>query len=937
MNTRKRWLALGCLSLLLTSVQVYAGGPLVLRSPGVPFLWPNGGRMIPFNPDQGGLGPMTNAEAVAQSTAAFKAWADIPSATATHVNAGTLSIDVDETNFEPFLNPAAPDGLSAIVYDEDGAIFDLLFGPDSGVLGFAGPEWIDETTGAIIEGVSFMNGGSLVGPGAFPIAEFLSVQVHEYGHYQNLAHTVVNGQIIAGPDTRGPSPFNTFPPPPTFQNRIETMYPFLFINGGQATPHADDIAIFSSLYPEPTFAATTGTITGRILGPNSTTPLTGVNVIARNIVNPYDDAVSAISSDFTDNFSPGSPFVGVYTLRGLTPGASYAIYVDAIIPGLGGFSTPPRALPGPEEFYNGPLESSNAATDMPNVFTPVPAVAAVTIPDIDIIFNATPPGPIPAGDETSTELFMKFQFKFCGETYDSVFVNSNGNLTFGSPSQSGFESPNPFLTGPPRIAGLWDDLNPAAGGSVSYSETPRSITISFANVPEFVASGANTFTFTLFAPARGGYHDHGRREESSRFTIAYGDMTATDGLAGYSCGGRFTSGFEQERDLSRLAWRTIDGEDEVAIFETFTAADNDLDNRTLRFLGPEDFRDPFEPNDSATGRRPPSGSGRDDCDCDRDRHWDRDCNDHGRHGHSSKDLVTLPFSTVNRFSAIEPFGEDVDFFRFRARAGEILAIETVPGRQSMDTYIGLFDSAGNLLIADDDSGAGVLSRLLVRVPATGTYAVGVTTFGDGTFTGAGSDFGRYVLNISSYTGTLIAPGDDGSAEVPLGFSFPFQGTSWSSVFVNGNGNLTFGEGNDDFSESVADLLSGPPRIAPMWDDLFSPAGLVIAEPGHKSMTIHFVSVPEFLTQGTNYFSVRLDDKGSVTLDYMPTNRSDALVGLSQGGGAADPGPTDLSEARSPSPVGTTYELFLGSFATWNGVDLSFSSVEFKKKKSGHGH
>ena len=32
------------------------------------------------------------------------------------------------------------------------------------------------------------------------------------------------------------------------------MYPFLFVNGGQATPHADDIAFFSFLYPEPIFA-----------------------------------------------------------------------------------------------------------------------------------------------------------------------------------------------------------------------------------------------------------------------------------------------------------------------------------------------------------------------------------------------------------------------------------------------------------------------------------------------------------------------------------------------------------------------------------------------------------------------------------------------------------------------------------------------------------
>ena len=289
--------------------------------------------MIPFNPDLGGLGPLTNAQAVAQSTAAFKVWADVASATATHINRGALPVDVDETNFLPYLFPAAPDGLSAIVYDEDGAIFDLLFGVGSGVLGFAGPEWLDTTTGAIVEGVAFMNGGSLLGAGAFPVAEFLSVQVHEYGHYQNLAHTTVNGQIIVGPDSTGPSPFDTFPLPPSFIGRIETMYPFLFINGGQASPHADDIAIFSRLYPEPTFATTTGSITGKIVAPNNTTLLTGVNVIARNIANPYDDAVSAISSDFAVNYAPGSPFVGVYSLRGLTPNASYAVYVDEILIG----------------------------------------------------------------------------------------------------------------------------------------------------------------------------------------------------------------------------------------------------------------------------------------------------------------------------------------------------------------------------------------------------------------------------------------------------------------------------------------------------------------------------------------------------------------------------------------------------------------------------
>ena len=374
MHKRHPVLAVGALiAFMLTSVQVDAGGPLALLAPGVPFLWPNGGRMIPFNPDLGGLGPLTNAQAVAQSTAAFTVWADVASATATHINRGSLPVDVDETNFVPYFIPAAPDGLSAIVYDEDGAIFDLLFGPGSGFLGFAGPEWLDGATGEIVEGRAFMNGGSLLGMDAFPVAEFLSVQVHEFGHYQNLAHTVVNGQAAGFGDHTGPTPFNTFPRPATFAQRIETMYPFIFINGGQATPHADDIAIFSSLYPAAGFATSTASITGRILAPNNRTRLTGVNVIARNVANPYDDAVSAISSDFATDYSPSAPFVGRYTLRGLTPGASYAVYVDEIL--AGGFSTPPRVLPGPEEFYNGADESNDAATDDPSVFTPVSAGA----------------------------------------------------------------------------------------------------------------------------------------------------------------------------------------------------------------------------------------------------------------------------------------------------------------------------------------------------------------------------------------------------------------------------------------------------------------------------------------------------------------------------------------------------------------------------------
>ena len=50
-----------------------------------------------------------------------------------------------------------------------------------------------------------------------------------------------------------------------------------------------------------------------------------------------------------------------------------------------------QSLPGPEEFYNGPTESNDPVTDPPgNLFTPVVALAGITTPDIDIIFNSVP-------------------------------------------------------------------------------------------------------------------------------------------------------------------------------------------------------------------------------------------------------------------------------------------------------------------------------------------------------------------------------------------------------------------------------------------------------------------------------------------------------------------------------------------------------------------
>lgn len=878
MKTMLRLFAALSLALVTLAAPAFAGGPLANCLQGQPYLWPNGGTNIPYNPDQGDLGPLNNAAAVALVGSAFGAWGAIPTASTTYVNAGPLPEDVTIDNFIPYFAPAAPDGLSAIVFDDTGEIFDLLFGPGSGILGFAGPEWGDTTNCTITEGVSFLNG-----PAFGDAAEALDVIVHEFGHYQNLAHTVVNGQILIG-DTSGPTPNDTFPVPP-LAGLVETMYPFYFgVAAGTSTPHKDDIAMLSTLYPEPGFFASTAVITGNILAPNGSTRLTGVNVIARNVADPFNDAVSSISSDLAVSYVDGQPFVGLYTLRGLTPGASYAIFVDEIL--AGGFSTPPLfPLPGPEEFYNGASESNNGSTDVPTAFTTVAVAAGATQGNVNIIFNTPGAGdPLPVGDDGSVQLFLPFPFKICNQTFDSVFVNANGNLTFGAPSSDFSESIVEFLAGPPRIAGFWDDLNNDAGGTVFFNQTSNTFTVTYQDVPEYIATGANTFSIVLH---KSSYH----------VEVDYGNLTAADGLAGVSCGGAVTSGFERASDLTKNNGRKSLSDD-PAVFELFGVENPvDLSNREVKYNAKATYNDKFESNNTIN----------------RAKH------------------ISLPFDSAEtkRFTKIEPDGNDVDYFKFEVDAGEILAIETVRG--NIDTIIGVFDEdTGELLAADDDGGDGLLSRLLLQANEDLDLAIAVSTFPDVDFTGAGEGSGRYVLVVHKYEGTVIAAGDDTSTQVNFnGFTFPFQGTNWSSVFVNSNGNFTFGAGDTDFSETVPEFLAGAPRIAPRWDDLNAAGGIIIAEEDDDDdkLTIHFVSVPEFGTSSPNYFSVEFDEDGDTEIEYFATSRTDGITGITQGGGAADPGEEDLSEDDDHSATGTTYELF--SAADVFSFDLFFSDLEFE--------
>jgi hypothetical protein len=179
-------------------------------------------------------------------------------------------------------------------------------------------------------------------------------------------------------------------------------------------------------------------------------------------------------------------------------------------------------------------------------------------------------------------------------------------------------------------------------------------------------------------------------------------------------------------------------------------------------------------------------------------------------------------------------------------------------------------------------------------------------------------------------GPCVVRGDDTFSFVPFppGFSVPFMGIErQDGVFVGSNGYLTFTAGDRTFTESVARFLSGVPRIAGLWDDLFpgvDGVSCVHANPLSDRFIVTWNRVPEFVNVGMNTFQIVLFADGRIQMGYAGLNARDGLVGISPGGGAA--GVT--IDYTTQTPFSTTepvaiYELFPSGFDL-DGAFLVFS-------------
>src|SRR5262249_6563516 len=137
-GTRLR-LLLGTALALATAAAGRAGGPLAVDVAGHPVGWATG-TPLPYVVALGPLGQLDDTSAVALLDAQFGAWGAVPTASIRYQKAGELTVDVNVTNYGPYLGPygggTSPRGQNVVVFDADGSIFEDLFGRGTSVIGF---------------------------------------------------------------------------------------------------------------------------------------------------------------------------------------------------------------------------------------------------------------------------------------------------------------------------------------------------------------------------------------------------------------------------------------------------------------------------------------------------------------------------------------------------------------------------------------------------------------------------------------------------------------------------------------------------------------------------------------------------------------------------------------------------------------------------------
>jgi hypothetical protein len=188
-----------------------------------------------------------------------------------------------------------------------------------------------------------------------------------------------------------------------------------------------------------------------------------------------------------------------------------------------------------------------------------------------------PGTPLALQDDDSRAVALPFAFPMGGESYATLYVNSDGNVTLGSGDRGAApRTLGRLVSGPPRVAALFTDLDPSAGGAVTTAGDRDRFIVTWRDVPQFGKGDRNTFQLVLH---RGG-----------RIELVYSnDLNAEieEGVAGIAPG--YGRGGLSALDLSTASGAVLSG----AVAESFRTSDRlDIAAAARRFY--ETHRDDYQ-------------------------------------------------------------------------------------------------------------------------------------------------------------------------------------------------------------------------------------------------------------------------------------------------------------------------------------------------------
>jgi hypothetical protein len=182
--------------------------------------------------------------------------------------------------------------------------------------------------------------------------------------------------------------------------------------------------------------------------------------------------------------------------------------------------------------------------------------SSYTSSKIDGTFRTSLGGRVTLSDDDSAQVAIPFPFPFYGTAQTTAFVNSDGNITFVEGDKASTErNIARVLTGPPRVAPFFSDLDPTTGtGRIFVNAAPDQFTVTWCSVRGFDSVRTTTTQATLLP--------------DGSVEIKFGGVTLTDAIVGISPG--------HTGDFAAVDLDTSGGSGSGAIGERF-AGSNSID------------------------------------------------------------------------------------------------------------------------------------------------------------------------------------------------------------------------------------------------------------------------------------------------------------------------------------------------------------------------